>query len=261
MTMLNRLLRPKAQLDRVRFRAMMESGRLVDEVADVVQTQVIAHKARASIRNRDAVGRYLQREEGRPPVWEEHILVETGYATPPGFDSRYILEDSHNLWLGYKTGTVDSSGLMLEGKHIGLIALGVSVLIFFLCAWLAQTNLNAAAEAKVQNAAGAQAGQDQGPDVGFVTEPATPAESSASPADILVVDEAADGLTVPAGGGAASGDAPGSRDIGSLLDDCIERAGYPADVAVDAQEEWREKALNGTTMDQYLVGVDLGCWE
>ena len=41
--------------NRIRFRAMMESGQFVDEVADIVQTQVIAHKARASIRNRDAV--------------------------------------------------------------------------------------------------------------------------------------------------------------------------------------------------------------
>ena len=46
------------QNTRIRFRAMMESGQLVDELADIVQTQVIAHKARASIGNRDAVPLY-----------------------------------------------------------------------------------------------------------------------------------------------------------------------------------------------------------
>lgn len=51
---------------------MMESGHLVDEVADVVQTQVIAHQARASIRNREEVPLYVQTEEDRPPVWMQN---------------------------------------------------------------------------------------------------------------------------------------------------------------------------------------------
>ena len=66
----------KDKSNQIRFRAMMESGQLVDEVADIVQTQVIAPKARASIRNRDAVPLYHHTEEGRPPVWKENLLVE-----------------------------------------------------------------------------------------------------------------------------------------------------------------------------------------
>ena len=80
--------------NRIRFRAMMESGLLVDEEADIVQTQVIAHKARASIRNRNTVPLYYQTEEDRTPVWKENLLVETGLSPPPGMDSRYNLEDS-----------------------------------------------------------------------------------------------------------------------------------------------------------------------
>ena len=57
---------PQGNANRIRFRAMMESGELLDEVADVVQTQVIANKARASIRTRDAVPLYHHTEENQP---------------------------------------------------------------------------------------------------------------------------------------------------------------------------------------------------
>ena len=36
----------------------------------------------------------------------ENLLVETGLAEPPGTDSRYVSEDSKNLWKGIKTGAV-----------------------------------------------------------------------------------------------------------------------------------------------------------
>ena len=46
--------------NRIRLVAMMESGQLVDEIAAIVQSQVMAQEARASIRNRDAVPLYHQ---------------------------------------------------------------------------------------------------------------------------------------------------------------------------------------------------------
>ena len=134
-------LRPKQNLNKVRFIAMMESGVLVDEVADITQTQVIAQKAKASIRNRDAVPIYYQLEEDAPPVWKENAIVETGLAEPPGTSSRHVLEDAQNLWMGYQTGTVDSGGWNLETKHLGLIALGVSMVLFIIMAWLTSLNL------------------------------------------------------------------------------------------------------------------------
>ena len=135
------LFKGKAESNQVRFRAMMESGILVDEMADVVQTQVIAQQARASVRNRDAVPLYHHLEEGRPPVWSENLLVETGISPPPGMDSRYILEDSLNLWKGIKTGsTTLESRFSLGNKHIAILANCIAGVVFLACAWIASFN-------------------------------------------------------------------------------------------------------------------------
>ena len=129
----------KAKTDKIRLRIMTESGRLVDEVADVVQTQVIANKARASIRNRDAVPLYHQTEEDRPPVWKENLLIETGLSPQPGMDSRYVLEDGPNLHRGIRSGAVE----MGDSKrlNIGMIAIAASVFVLVVCAWLTSMNL------------------------------------------------------------------------------------------------------------------------
>ena len=135
-TPLMRWLRPKTQSSKRRFLAMMESGRLVDEVADIYQTQVIAQKSHASIRNRDPVPLYHQEAEDTDPVWQENVLVETGLETEPGMDSRHVLEDEKNLWDGFRSATLNVDGLNLTRKHMGLIALGASVVVFLLLAWV-----------------------------------------------------------------------------------------------------------------------------
>ena len=130
------------QNTRIRFRAMMESGQLVDELADIVQTQVIAHKARASIGNRDAVPLYHHTEENRPPVWRENLIVETGLSRPPGMDSRYVLEDSRNLWTGIRTGAVETDGDSKLNSNSLAIAVNVAaVIVFVVCGWLAGLNV------------------------------------------------------------------------------------------------------------------------
>ena len=135
-------LQPNRKATRIRFRAMMESGTFVDEVADVVQTQVIAHKARASIRNRDAVPLYHHTEENRPPVWKENLLVETGLSPQPGMDSRYVLEDSLNLWKGIKTGAVEIDGeSKIRTNSLAIVANVAAVIVFVACAWLAGLNV------------------------------------------------------------------------------------------------------------------------
>ena len=127
--------------DTIRFIAMMESGEMVDERADVVQTQVIAKAARASLRNRDAVPLYHLQEENRPPVWQENVIVETGLVTAPGSDSRYCLEDSQTLWEGFKTGAVEPQGESKLKKNSVVIAMNVAaVLVFVVCGWLAGLN-------------------------------------------------------------------------------------------------------------------------
>ena len=184
MTMMMQWLRPKQDPNKVRFIAMMESGVLVDEMADVVQTQVIAQKAKASIRNRDAVPVYHQLEEDAPPVWKENAIVETGLGNPPGMESRHVIDDAHNLWLGYQTGTVDSGGWNLEARHLGIIALGVSVLVFILFAWLTSMNLSDPVEVAVevtddqpaQNADDPVGIQSEESSHGFVEEAGPPGE-------------------------------------------------------------------------------------
>ena len=126
--------------ERVRVRVMMESGQLVDEVADIVQTQVIAHKARLSFRNRDAVPLYEHREENHPPSWRENLQVETGLAPPPGNDSRFILEDSLNLFNGIRTGAVEvDPESKFRANALSFAAVGASVLVLIIAGWVTGT--------------------------------------------------------------------------------------------------------------------------
>ena len=131
------------QPNTVRFRAMMESGELVDEkAADIVQTQVIAHQARASIRNRDPVPLYLLTEEGRTPKWAESLIVETGEATPPNRDTRYCRDDAQNLHSGIRSGAVEIDAQANTRRTIMVvIANVVGAVAFLACAWLASLNL------------------------------------------------------------------------------------------------------------------------
>ena len=139
---------------RIRFRAMMESGQLVDEFADIVQTQVIAHGARSSLRNRDAVPLYLHTEENRPPVWKENLIVETGLAPPPGMDTRYVQADSLNLWKGIKTGAVEIDGeSKMRTNILVLTANAAAVVVFVVCGWLAGLNIAPAGTPAVEASA------------------------------------------------------------------------------------------------------------
>ena len=135
----------KDKSNKVRFRAMMESGLLVDEEAEIVQTQVIAHKARASIRNRPTVPLYHLTEEDRDPVWRENLIVETGLSPPPGTDSRYTLEDSHNLHVGIRSGAVEVNPDSLFKSNLFTIVMHVAaVIIFLVCGVLAGQNVQPA---------------------------------------------------------------------------------------------------------------------
>ena len=143
----------------IRFRAMLESGELVDEVADVVQTQVIVNKARASIRTRNTVPLYHQTQEEQTPVWQENLLVETGLSPPPGMDSRYILVDSLDLWKGIKTGTVENEiESMLKNNFVAIAANVVAGIAFLAMIWLASLSGEpvqaAAAEVNQENGHG-----------------------------------------------------------------------------------------------------------
>lgn len=135
------------EANKVGFTAMLESGELVEETADIVQTQVIVHRARASIRNRNTVPVYEQREWGSTPAWRENRIVETGLARPPGSDSRYQLEDSSNLFSGIKSGAVNIDPESAAKRNMwGIIANASAILIALGCFWFIGHRANLDAE-------------------------------------------------------------------------------------------------------------------
>ena len=131
------LFSQKKDGDKVRFRAIMQSGLFVDEMADVVQTQVIAQKARASINNRKTVPFFDLTGEWQYPAFRESGIVETGLAPPPGSDSMYTLVHSKNLHEGIRSGAVEVDPEKDTKTHRrALMALAVSAIIFIACAWV-----------------------------------------------------------------------------------------------------------------------------
>ena len=129
-------LRPSQSDVKIRVRAMMANA-FVDEYADVVQTQVIAQKARISLRNRAGVPLYHQIGEDRGPTWAENLIVETGLAEAPGMDSRYVLQDSRNLWSGIRYNVTPlHGGFNLTNKHLGIAAMVFGAVCFLAFAWL-----------------------------------------------------------------------------------------------------------------------------
>lgn len=151
----------RAQENKVGVTAMLESGELVEETADIVQTQVIAHRARASLRNRNTVPVYAQREWGSTPAWRENRIVETGLARPPGGDSRYQLEDSSNLFTGIKSGAVNIDPESAARRNMwGIIANVSAILIALGCFWFIGHRANIEADAALlRREAAIEAGQ------------------------------------------------------------------------------------------------------
>ena len=206
--------RPEGQ---VRVRIMLESGRLVDEVADVIQTQVIADKARASFRSRPEVALYLQMAENTSPVWRENLLVETGTATPPGTDSRYVLQDSLNLFKALRSRVVEPlGGLRLENKHVQIAVVVAAIFVFLVCGWLASINLEA----------GQNPVQAQGPgSIGGVGEHQLGDEPNATG----LVDPDGTGLITPDPADAPAGPAGTQGLPAQQVEPAAERADAPGD--------------------------------
>ena len=162
-----------AQQKDVRIRAMMESGGLVDEMAQEVSTQLIVHGARASIRNRAPVPLYHVVGERRQPAWQENLVVETGESPNPTADSRYCLEDSFNLHKGIRNGSVQLRGDgMLQSRAVAIAANVAALVAMIALLWFASLSFDPGPETppdtqgEVQNemvdpASGEAAGPDE----------------------------------------------------------------------------------------------------
>lgn len=157
------------------FRAMLESGHLVNEVAEVVETQVIAERSGTSIRDRDTVPFYRQKEEGYEPSWYANGLVETGLSPPPGMDSRYNLEDARDVHNGIRYETVETAGESVLQSNTVVITVGVVVAIAVMgCMWIAGQNLRPDAPTEA-------AQQQEVPESGSVDDPDPDVDQSAGP--------------------------------------------------------------------------------
>ena len=127
--------------NRVRFVAMPESGDLIDEVAEVTQTQVNAPKSRASVRTRKPVPLYHLVRDRRPPVWQANIYAESGLGVRPTRDSQYCVDDADDLVDGIRTGAVEvDKDSPVESNKVAIIALAISAAIFVLCGLVAIRN-------------------------------------------------------------------------------------------------------------------------
>ena len=129
-------LKSKQQKHNVRLLAAMEAGELIDERALIYQTQVGAHEAGISIRNREPVGLYHLVRERTPLVHVDEVVVETGLAIPMGYDTRYINKDSQSLWYAVFKKTTDmASTWSLTNNHLALAINIAAFFIFLAFAW------------------------------------------------------------------------------------------------------------------------------
>ena len=199
--------------NQVRFRGMMQSGVLVDEVAEVVQTQVIAHAARASIQNRETVPLYRQMAEDELPVWDENLLVETGLEQPPGMSGEYGLEHSHNLWKGINSKAVELNPESQSMVHrLQILANVVAGVAFLGLVWLSSLNVssdNAAVEEPEATPIAEEYGHGFSDELEGVPDP-TAGEREGAPGAAGVGGSSSDGVPDGVSWGDEADYAPGS---------------------------------------------------
>ena len=128
------LLTPR-QGPRVRFRAMTASYDLIDSEAERVDTQLIVHSDGAAIRDRQPVTLYTLEDHDSMPVWREPIIVETGLFRRPETRSRWVLEESHHIWQGYASGTLQvvKAKLNFDPKSLRAMSMFLGGLVFVIC--------------------------------------------------------------------------------------------------------------------------------
>ena len=208
---------------RVRFRAMTESHNLVDEMGEVVDTQVIAHSAGIAMMDRPHVSLYKLKGHDSLPVYDSDIVVETGLAGHPMMQDRWGIEDAKHIWEGYAGGTIEvaKAKFNFDAKTLRFLTLITGAATFVLCVVfsivLASTGPDDAPPPP--NAAAVEA-DTQGADHGFVTErEGAEATGEASPAE--------DSARGAGGAGSPAEDSPGST--GGALDGGAGGQAGPAD--------------------------------
>ena len=124
MEMLKGLFTPK-QGPRIRFRAMTEAYDLIDSWAERVDTQLIAHSDGVAIRDRKPVTLYKLLNHDSMPSADCSIIVETGLFKKPESRSRWVLQESLHIWVGYAEGTLQAAKAKLSFDRNALRGMSV----------------------------------------------------------------------------------------------------------------------------------------
>lgn len=124
MEMLKGLFTPK-QGPRIRFRAMTEAYDLIDSWAERVDSQLIVHSDGVAIRDRKPVTLYKLLNHDSMPSADCSIIVETGLFRKPEARSRWVLQESLHIWLGYAEGTLQATKAKLSFDRNSLRGMSV----------------------------------------------------------------------------------------------------------------------------------------
>ena len=124
MEMLKGLFTPK-QGPRIRFRAMTEAYDLIDSWAERVDTQLIVHSDGVAIRTGSPVTLYKLLNHDSMPSADCSIIVETGLFRKPEARSRWVLQESLHIWLGYAEGTLQTAKAKLSFDRNALRSMSV----------------------------------------------------------------------------------------------------------------------------------------
>ena len=110
---------------RIRFRAMTEAYDLIDSWAERVDTQLIVHSDGVAIRDRKPVTLYKLLNHDSMPSADCSIIVETGLFKKPESRSRWVLQESLHIWLGYAEGTLQAAKAKLSFDRNALRGMSV----------------------------------------------------------------------------------------------------------------------------------------
>jgi len=134
MEILKGLFTPK-QGPRIRFRAMTESYDLIDSWAERVDTQLIVHSDGVAIRDRQPVTLYKLLNHDSMPSADCSIIVETGLFRKPEARSRWVLQESLHIWLGYAEGTLQAAKakLSFDPNSLRGMSLVIGGTVFGIC--------------------------------------------------------------------------------------------------------------------------------
>ena len=100
-----------------------------------MDTQLIEHGDGVAIRDRQPVTLYKLLGHDSMPAADCSIIVETGLFRKPESRSRWVLQESLHIWLGYAEGTLQDikPRLSFDPKSLRAMSMFTGTAVLFLC--------------------------------------------------------------------------------------------------------------------------------